>query len=492
MRGKLNRQRQAIKHITMRSHPNEPRKTINSNSKKQASKAQKLIPVELSTSMPAGKNSNSVWIIGGGPSLKDFDFDLLSGHDIIAVNKGICSVPRALAFITMDYTFVDYPKYKKCDFQEVENRADNKIFILNRSKPGRITHDDGVFKDSKFNYIYRDLYKFDHIYEAKAESNSKTGWGLNLESFAHGNNSGFCAVQLAILMGYQNIYLLGFDLKVQTWGNQTITHYHGGYGAAQFDNQLINSISDHLNGFKNASKLFKDQECSIYNCVQDGGLAYTLPYADPIPLLKKKKVTTEKTLDDLMVVGFYTKGTLYETEAQKTIASCKQFKLNHDIVGVQDFGGWQANTRYKAAFMREMLDKHRDKRLLYVDCDAIIRKSPDLFKDYGCDIAVRWQDFRWRKNECLSGTIYMENNEKTRELCDRWIKINSDDPDQVKNIEQWNLDKIITQMKPEGLSVKCLPPEYTFIFDHMKRIYRAAEPVIEHFQASRKARRQNP
>ena len=41
-----------------------------------------------------------------------------------------------------------------------------------------------------------------------------------------------------------------------------------------------------------------------------------------------------------------------------------------------------------------------------------------------CDIAVRWQDFRWRKNECLSGTIYMENNERTRRICQLWRDIN--------------------------------------------------------------------
>jgi len=203
-------------------------------------------------------------------------------------------------------------------------------------------------------------------------------------------------------------------------------------------------------------------------------------------------MSAEQNLDDLMVVGYYTKGTLYEEEAKKTIASAQALGLNHDIVGVEDFGGWQANTRYKAKFMREMLDKHPEHRLLYVDCDSIIRRRPELFEDYSADIAIRYQDFRWRKNECLSGTIYMENNKRTRELCDIWYQTNVDDPDQVKNIEQWNLAKIIENMKPQGLRVKNLPPEYTFIFDHMKRIYPQAQPVIEHFQASRKARKKNP
>jgi hypothetical protein len=42
--------------------------------------------------------------------------------------------------------------------------------------------------------------------------------------------------------------------------------------------------------------------------------------------------------------------------------------------------------------------------------------------------------------------------------------------------------------KSHGLRDKNLPPEYTFIFDSMRKIYPNAVPVIEHFQASRKYR----
>jgi hypothetical protein len=42
--------------------------------------------------------------------------------------------------------------------------------------------------------------------------------------------------------------------------------------------------------------------------------------------------------------------------------------------------------------------------------------------------------------------------------------------------------------KTHGLIDKNLPPEYTFIFDSMRKMYPNAKPVIEHFQASRKLR----
>jgi hypothetical protein len=197
-----------------------------------------------------------------------------------------------------------------------------------------------------------------------------------------------------------------------------------------------------------------------------------------------------KTINNLMVVGYYTINTPYEQEAKKLISSLNKFNITHDVIGIPNKGGWQANTRYKATFMLEMLDKHKDHNLLYVDCDAVFHTYPTLFRNYECDVAVRWQDFRWRQNECLSGTIFMANNQKTRSLCRRWESLNKKTQSNKANLEQWNLGEIIKDHeKTNGLISKNLPAEYTFIFDIMRQIYPNAIPVIEHFQASRKNKR---
>jgi len=195
------------------------------------------------------------------------------------------------------------------------------------------------------------------------------------------------------------------------------------------------------------------------------------------------------SIDDLIIVGFYTINTPYEQEVTKTIDSCKKLGLNYYFSGVTNFGDWQKNTRYKSTFLRECLDKFDGYRLLYVDCDAIINSIPVLFKNYQCDIAVRWQDFSWRKNECLSGTIYLEPNDNTKKLCDIWIHENIKNQSDDSTLEQWNLGNLIMNLSNNGeLIDKNLPPEYTFIFDHMKNIYPNIIPIIEHFQASRKYR----
>jgi hypothetical protein len=116
-----------------------------------------------------------------------------------------------------------------------------------------------------------------------------------------------------------------------------------------------------------------------------------------------------------------------------------------------------------------------------------MHSAPVLFVNYSADIAVRFQDFHYKKNECLSGTIYMENNLKTKKLCEKWIEENKQTDQKI--FEQVNLGKIIEEMqKSDGLVFNNLPPEYTFIFDSMRRIYPDAVPVIEHFQASRRFR----
>lgn len=203
----------------------------------------------------------------------------------------------------------------------------------------------------------------------------------------------------------------------------------------------------------------------------------------------EKSEDVVNSINDLVIVGYYTMGTEYRDEARKTIASCKKLGLNYYIIGVPNLKSWQKNTRHKSKLMIHCIEKFKDNRLLYVDCDAIIHKIPELFKGYQADIAIRWQDFAWRVQDSLSGTIYMEPTEKSLRLCEMWDYDNLNQTEGSNAIEQWNLgDKIKYMQEHHNLDAKNLPPEYTFIFDHMRKIYPDADPVIEHFQASRKYR----
>jgi len=460
------------------------------------------------------RTKDKIYIIGGGPSVLQCDLNTLTDGDTMAVNRAIEYVPSPTYFLTMDYTFIR----DKVNIKDLD-KAKYKIFVLNTV--GNMQEHKGVYYDGRFGMVYQKMFLFNKVYKSRYTVAPATGFSLTEENFAHGENSGFCALQTAILMGYKEIVLIGFDLTVT--GK---THFHGGYGQNQgaFMKRLNRYLMHYQNAFRvlpieikniifsgsKRSKLnqyleYKDvkfltDEKALIPMQKDFILppcdtTQASPDIETLPTLIPVEASTvpvsafeENTLDDLMVVGYYTIDTPYEAEAKKTIASCEKFKLNYDIIGIKNLGNWQANTRYKAQFMIDMLNKHKDKRLLYVDVDAMFHESPELFKNYSCDVAVRWQDFRWRQNECLSGTIYLENNPKTMELCKMWLNTNIQQGSNVKSFEQWNLGAAIENMRKFGLNDKILPPEYCQ-FDLIEKIYphlKKGKGVIQHYQASRK------
>jgi len=442
---------------------------------------QAVPPIKFKSSEFIQTTNDICFVVGGGPSLNGFDFTQLNGFDTIAINKAVEYIPNPTYFITIDYS---YFIKASLPIEKIKQKTNHTYFVANMTHD-YMTHENGSVVDIRRNFVYKDLYQYTDV----IESNNNTGFGSTLADFSNGSNSGHCGIQLALLLGYKKIYLLGFDLN--TDGQ---THFHQAYRdidqtsfkkkVKKYAVTLNDALSEHTGpqeiiNLSNSSILVTSPNIktqSFNDILIEQGHQF------------KEPSFNNNDLSNLMVVGYYTVNTPYELEAQNLLESLNKLGINHDISGVKTLGNWQANTRFKAGFMLDMLIKHPKHRLLYVDCDAVVHTMPDLFKNYTCDIAVRWQDFRWRKNECLSGTIYMENNKRTKRICELWRDINVNEGNSSSRMEQWNLDAVITQMKAEdpGFTVKNLPAEYTFIFDSMKAMYPNAIPVIEHFQASRR------
>jgi hypothetical protein len=442
-------------------------------------------PVKFIDNEFANINKDICFVVGGGPSLNGFDFTQLNGFDTIAINKAVEYIPNPTYFITTDYS---YFVKASLPIDQIKLKVHKSYFVANMSH-SYMEMKAGQIVDTRRNFVYEDLYQYDGV----IQSYHTSGFSSTVNEFSNGANSGHCGIQLGLLLGYKKIYLLGFDLN-----EEGQTHFHqsyrevdqksfktkvGGYGKTLIDslvrykgNQQIINLS--------ASSILVDHPLTIKT---ENVREVLEEYGS-----KSKEVNPNdnSTLDNLMVVGYYTLNTPYEEEAQNLIRSLNKLGVNHDVIGVKTLGNWQANTRFKAGFMLDMLTKWPNHRLLYVDCDAVVHRMPNLFKKYKCDIAVRWQDFRWRKNECLSGTIYMENNERTKRICELWRDINVKEGNKSTRMEQWNLDTVINQMKDEDpqFTYKNLPPEYTMIFDSMRGMYPNIVPVIEHFQASRRFR----
>jgi hypothetical protein len=172
------------------------------------------------------------------------------------------------------------------------------------------------------------------------------------------------------------------------------------------------------------------------------------------------------------VCAFYTSKTSYEDIIKNLEDSCNDLNLTFYKKAYLSLGSWALNISYKPSFILDCLLK-LETDILYVDADAVIRKDPNIGTDF--DLAVHYLN-----GELLSGTIYAPFKPRTIQLVQQWCE--------VMEKERGKWDQVVLQkmLKKSPYNIFKLPAEYTKIFDNRSQ---KVEPVIEHFQASRKARR---
>ncbi len=136
------------------------------------------------------------YIVGGGPSLRGFDFGRLCGRTVIAVNDAALHVPFATALFSLDATWIRNRRELITSFAGEKYLAVAEDFDFSTAPPAC--------------YLLR----------------SRHGKGLSDNpQVIHmgGGNSGFGALNLAYLRGAERIVLLGYDLC------HSGTHWHAGY-----------------------------------------------------------------------------------------------------------------------------------------------------------------------------------------------------------------------------------------------------------------------
>lgn len=208
--------------------------------------------------------NKEVYIVGGGRSLNNFDFSSLANKDTIVVNKAIRYVPSPTYFITMDYVFL-----RRFGITEFNSYNIPKIFIANFGD-NILVAKEGKIIDSRFDLVY-DLKEYDIVIKSK----TKFGMGYTFNDFRSGNNSAYSALQFAILMGYQEINLLGIDLVVID--NQT--HFHKGYGETV--EKFGSKLEAYYQCFKKGIKEIQNKtDIKIYNCSEISKLNKIIPYKE--------------------------------------------------------------------------------------------------------------------------------------------------------------------------------------------------------------------
>lgn len=166
----------------------------------------------------------------------------------------------------------------------------------------------------------------------------------------------------------------------------------------------------------------------------------------------------------------------YESEADDLISTLRRWPLDWEVYRALCRGSWDANTKIKTQVIMHAMKTYK-RPIVYVDADARVQQNPTLFKELDCDVAYHLKDGR----ELLSGTLYFGYTEQAHFLLQKWEEENQKYP---KLWDQVNLANVLAGS--QGLVRVVLPAAYCQIFDSM---VNEGEPIIEHFQASRRLRR---
>lgn len=396
-----------------------------------------------------------VFIIGSGSSIKGLDFDLLKNEDTIATNWSAKHVLSPTYFITADSGVI--LKAANADFWGLGK--DTKKIVVMGSKHRRYSSVKDVL--NKYDKVIKPT-RFD------GQISFKKG------KFATGRNTGFCALQYAVLLGYQKIYLLGIDLRFSEGGKKY-----------WYDEKVRNQNKEHLNFLKHFVEGMRIiQNKSKIKVISCSDISRLNAYITHIPInrvLADSAVTHNEKMP--VFVSHYTQKTPYEKEVSNLRCSLDKFKLDYDIEGRKSLGTWRANSNYCAWQVKKMLEKYPARAILRLDADARIQKYPSLFIQPGftADIAaVIWKDSRMVPGgELLGGTLYFRNTKNVMKVVDDWITQCIKIPHGRNPVL---LHRVLRANK--GLvKFEELPLSYCKIFDSMSKVIT---PVIEHFQASRR------
>jgi len=182
-------------------------------------------------------------------------------------------------------------------------------------------------------------------------------------------------------------------------------------------------------------------------------------------------------------VSFYTPD--YEDCAIDLMMSLETFGLSSDVQAFKDLGTWLKNCAAKPKYIWQMMSKHEGHPIVWIDADAVVRRRPELFDSMEADLGVvRYEWPAPKRVEILSGTVYVANNIKAHRLVDAWIEECADKPDIW---DQKCLENAMERIE-EKVKVTYLPISYAFISDTHRKKFPGVEPVIEHFQRSRRTR----
>lgn len=183
-------------------------------------------------------DGQDVYIIGGGPSLREFDWKQLENKNTIGCNSAFRKGSRIC-----NICFFSDPKWFDKFYEE-----------LSAYKGRLVTHNPSLKKaDEEWLYVVE----------------RGTRKGLYKDRLCYGGNSGCGAINLALLMGAKRVFLLGFDCKP---GKNNEANWH----KWQIEPMMPGLHDKFLKGFKQLAEALPQvfPECEVINLTPDSAIPY--------------------------------------------------------------------------------------------------------------------------------------------------------------------------------------------------------------------------
>lgn len=208
--------------------------------------------------------SNGSWkgktcfLIGGGPSLEDFDFRPLKNELTIGVNKSFTRFPTTINFAMDDRLYNLVSGTGKSCVMKAEGEELHQQWL--------------AYKGIKL-FVRRSVKsKYDSsVYVIPSLDAKVISFDLSRGIWA-GNNSGFGALMLAIALGATRIGLLGYSMKVQGIGKKIKTHWHGGYPFGSNPEHFQRKLDKFRMCFEEFASPIAQQGITVVNLNSDSAL----------------------------------------------------------------------------------------------------------------------------------------------------------------------------------------------------------------------------
>lgn len=419
------------------------------------------------------KNNRKVWevlrqgmwkgqrcfIVGGGKSVKQFNLKAIQGEHTIGVNMAFRLFEPEIIY-AMDARLWGWIENNQAAAGDMEAFAKTRAIK--------------IWSDITAAPLPEDIVIAPSIKRPGISADLKDG-------VACGTNSGFGALNLALLLGASEIYLMGYDFEGDRW--------HRGYpqGGDVSHDYHLQVYEENETEFK---ELFPDQKIINLNpksklkIFEFGEMPKDVKAERPKDAEPGELKPVERKVgkNEPVFVNYYTVDNGYEKYARNLEKTLKYNRLEYDIQAVKDKGDWDSNTRFKPEFVLRMFERYPDRDLVWLDADSVVVSVPIKLLNCKADVAGHYREGK----EFISSVMFFKNCPKTKsflqEVCDL---LKSGEKREFG--EQKFFQEVLDAWKEKkGFKFEDLGPEYCYI---MGLKNPDVDPVIEQHQASRTLKR---